>query len=657
MHDDQNRIHDDGSETTLEGVDSQSDSQTFDEGVNSQSDSETFDEGVDSQSDSQTFDMKEEDFEGLFEQSFNNIQEGEVLEGTVIDIGKEYVTVDVGYKSEGQIPLDEFKDENGQITIQRDDVIEVLLETRDDEDGEIVLSKSKADKIKVWDEIRKAYESEGTVEGKIVGRVKGGLSVDIGVPAFLPGSQIDLRPVRNMEKLIGETHRFRVLKFNRRRSNIVLSRRILLEEERAKSREETLGNLEEGIIVKGIVKNITDYGAFLDLGGVDGLLHITDMSWGRIKHPSEILQIGDELEVKVLQFDKDKERVSLGLKQTTPDPWSYIEETYPVGARLQGSVVSITDYGAFVELEKGVEGLVHVSEMSWTKRIRHPSKIVSVGDEVDVVVLNVDPERKRISLGMKQVNPNPWVTVAEKYPVGTVIQGKIRNITEFGVFIGLDEGIDGMVHVSDISWTKRIKHPGEVYKKGQEIQAIVLNIDQDNERFSLGVKQLNIDPWETIQERYPVGTRVNGKVTSVTDFGVFLEIEEGIEGLIHISELRKEKVKTASEVCEVGEVLDALVIHVDSKERKIGLSVKALEKVEEEADIQGYMANQRSFTPTIGALLKDEWLKKAKDNQNQQNADEEYSEEQTDEESRSAAVIDSTNNDEPVANSEEVPID
>ena len=629
MHDDQNRIHDDGSETTLEGVDSQSDSHTFD--------------------------MKEEDFEGLFEQSFNNIQEGEVLEGTVIDIGKEYVTVDVGYKSEGQIPLDEFKDENGLITIQRDDVIEVLLETRDDEDGEIILSKSKADKIKVWDEIRKAYENEGTVEGKIIGRVKGGLSVDIGVPAFLPGSQIDLRPVRNMEKLIGETHRFRVLKFNRRRSNIVLSRRVLLEEERAKSREETLGQLEEGINVKGIVKNITDYGAFLDLGGVDGLLHITDMSWGRIKHPSEILQIGDELEVKVLQFDKDKERVSLGLKQTTADPWSYIEETYPVGARLQGSVVSITDYGAFVELEKGVEGLVHVSEMSWTKRIRHPSKIVSVGDEVDVVVLNVDPERKRISLGMKQVNPNPWVTVAEKYPVGTVIQGKIRNITEFGVFIGLDEGIDGMVHVSDISWTKRIKHPGEVYKKGQEIQAIVLNIDQENERFSLGVKQLNIDPWETIQERYPVGTRVKGKVTSVTDFGVFLEIEEGIEGLIHISELRKEKVKTASEVCEVGEVLDALVIHVDSKERKIGLSVKALEKVEEEADIQGYMSNQRSYTPTIGALLKDEWLKKAKDNQ--KSADEDFSDEQSDDDSRSAAVIDSANNGKSVSSDKGVPID
>jgi small subunit ribosomal protein S1 len=365
--------------------------------------------------------------------------------------------------------------------------------------------------------------------------------------------------------------------------------------------------------VRGTVKNITDYGAFIDLGGVDGLLHITDMSWGRIKHPTEVLQIGDELEVKVLQYDREKERVSLGLKQTAADPWSSVEESYPVGTRLQGRVVSITDYGAFVELGKGIEGLVHVSEMSWTRRVRHPSRIVSVGDVVDVVVLSVDAERKRISLGMKQVKPNPWVTVAEKYPVGTVIQGRIRNITEFGVFIGLDEGIDGMVHVSDISWTKRIRHPGEIYKKGQEVQAIVLHIDQENERFSLGIKQLEADPWESIPNKYPVGSKVSGRVTSVTDFGVFLEIEEGIEGLIHISELRKEKVKSASEVCKEADEMEALVIHVDSKERKIGLSVKALHRKDEEADIRGYLANQRSYNPTIGAILRDELLKKARE--------------------------------------------
>jgi small subunit ribosomal protein S1 len=523
--------------------------------------------------------------------------------------------VDVGYKSEGQIPIHEFQNEEGKVNVVEGDVIEVLLESRDDDDGDIVLSKSKADKIKVWEEIRRAYENEGTVEGVIVGRVRGGLSVDIGVLAFLPGSQVDLRPVRNLEKLIGQTLRFRVLKYNRRRSNIVLSRRVLLEEERSQVRESTLQNLEEGMVVSGVVKNITDYGAFIDLGGVDGLLHITDMSWGRIKHPTEVVQIGDELQVKVLQYDREKERVSLGLKQNTPDPWSSVDEKYPVGTQLQGKVVSITDYGSFVELDKGVEGLVHVSEMSWTRRVRHPSKIVSVGDVVDVVVLSVDGARKRISLGMKQVKPNPWVTVAEKYPVGTILQGRIRNITEFGVFIGLDEGIDGMVHVSDISWTKRIRHPGEIYKRGQEVQAIVLHIDQENERFSLGIKQLEADPWESMPVRYPVGSKVQGKVTSVTDFGVFLEIEEGIEGLIHISELRKEKVKSASEVCKEGDDVEALVIHVDHRERKIGLSVKALQRKDEEADVRGYVANQRGYTPTIGAILRDELLKKARESQ------------------------------------------
>ncbi|MGQ9859807.1 MAG: 30S ribosomal protein S1 [Thermodesulfobacteriota bacterium] len=555
---------------------------------------------------------RKEEFQNLFEESLNQLQEGDLVQGRVVHVGKEHVMVDVGYKCEGQIPIQEFQGEDGAITVKEGDMIEVLLESRDDEEGEIILSKSKADKIKIWEEVRRAYEGGGWVEGRVVGRVRGGLSVDIGVLAFLPGSQVDIRPVRNLERFIGQTHRFKVLKYNRRRSNIVLSRRALLEEERALLREKTLSTLQEGMLVKGVVKNITEYGAFVDLGGVDGLLHITDMSWGRVKHPSEVVQVGQELEVKVLQFDKEKEKVSLGLKQTTQDPWISVEERYPVGSRHVGRVASVTDYGAFVEMEKGVEGLVHVSEMSWTKRLRHPSKVVSVGDEVEVVVLGVDPGRRRISLGMKQLKPNPWVTVAEKYPVGTILQGRIRNITEFGIFIGLDEGIDGMVHVSDISWTKRIRHPGEVFKKGQEVQAIVLHIDQENERFSLGIKQLEPDPWESIPVRYPVGSRVRGKVTSVTDFGVFLEIEEGIEGLIHISELRREKVKSASEVCKEGDELEAMVIHVDAKERKIGLSLKALQKRDEEADIRGYMATQRGYTPTIGALLRDELLRKVR---------------------------------------------
>lgn len=558
---------------------------------------------------------RKEEFQNLFEESLNQLQEGDLVQGRVVQVGKEHVMVDVGYKCEGQIPIQEFQGEDGAVTVREGDTIEVLLESRDDEEGVIVLSKAKADKIKVWEEVRRAYEAGGSVEGRIVGRVRGGLSVDIGVLAFLPGSQVDIRPVRNLERFIGQTYRFKVLKYNRRRSNIVLSRRVLLEEERAQSREQTLSSLQEGMLVKGVVKNITEYGAFVDLGGVDGLLHITDMSWGRVKHPSEVVQVGQELEVKVLQFDREKERVSLGLKQTMVDPWSRVEERYPIGSRHEGKVVSIADYGAFVELEKGVEGLVHVSEMSWTKRLRHPSKVVSVGDDVEVVVLGVDPGRRRISLGMKQLKPNPWVTVAEKYPVGTILQGRIRNITEFGIFIGLDEGIDGMVHVSDISWTKRIKHPGEIFKKGQEVQAIVLHIDQENERFSLGIKQLEPDPWDSIPLRYPVGSRVKGKVTSVTDFGVFLEIEEGIEGLIHISELRREKVKSASEVCKEGDELEALVIHVDSRERKIGLSLKALQRKEEEADVKGYMAAQRGYTPTIGALLRDEMLRKARESQ------------------------------------------
>lgn len=554
---------------------------------------------------------KEENFRQYFEEGMRTITEGEVIRGKIVQIGKEHVMVDIGYKSEGHIPVQEFVNEDGTLDIKEGDTVEVLLVNRGDEDGVIRLSKNKADKLKVWEEVRRAYQEEGAIEGKIVARIKGGLSVDIGLEAFLPGSQVDIRPVRSFERFIGQTFQFRVLKFNRRRNNIVLSRRALLEEEREAFRDKTLAELQEGQIVKGVVKNITEYGAFIDLGGIDGLLHITDMSWGRIKHPSEAIQAGSEIEVKILHFDRERERVSLGLKQTVPDPWSLVEEKYPVASRVTGKVVSITDYGSFVELEKGVEGLIHISEMSWTRKIRHPSRIVSEGDIIDAIVLNLDVEKRRISLGMKQVKPNPWITVAEKYPVGAKIQGRIRNITEFGVFIGLDEGIDGMVHVSDISWTKRVRHPGEIFKKGQEVQAIVLHIDKDEERFSLGIKQLEPDPWHEIPRKYPAGAVIKGRVTSLTDFGVFLEIEEGIEGLIHISELSKEKVKDPADVVKEGDIVSALVIHVDSKERKIGLSVKGVDKAAEEEAVKGYMDNQSSVSSNFGLLLGEELKKKA----------------------------------------------
>jgi len=531
----------------------------------------------------------------------------EVLRGTIIQMTDEYAMVDIGYKSEGQISLSEFADEEGNIAARVGDEVDVLLEYREDENGEIVLSKEKAAKIKVWDEISNIYKEDGVIEGRIVSKVKGGLSVDIGVQAFLPGSQVDLRPVRNLDSLIGQQFEFKILKYNKKRRNVVLSRRALLEKEREALKSETLERLEEGKVLTGIVKNITEYGVFVDLGGIDGLLHITDMSWGRVGHPSELCTIGDSIEVMVLNFDPDKERVSLGLKQLTEDPWNTVDERYPEGNRVTGRVVSLTDYGAFVELEPGIEGLIHVSEMSWTAKIRHPSKVVSVGDMVEAVVLNLNKENKRISLGMKQVEPNPWDVIGEKYPVGTTIQGKIKNITDFGLFIGIDEGIDGLVHISDLSWTKRIKHPSELYKKGEEIQAIVLNIDQDNERFSLGVKQLSPDPWEEIPNRYPVGSTVVGTVTNVTDFGLFVEIEEGIEGLVHVSEISKEKIKTPVGLFQEGQELSAKVVNIGKEERKIGLSLKRTDDEEEEkGSYYEYVDSPKAATSNLGQLLKEE---------------------------------------------------
>ena len=546
-----------------------------------------------------------DDMMDMYEESFKRFAEGEVVTGRIISVDKDYVLVDIGYKSEGQIRIHEFQDENGNLIANEGDSVDVMVEWWDEEEERVVLSKEKAAKVKVWEDIKKSFDEDQTVEGVIVNRVKGGFSVDIGVQAFLPGSQADLRPIRNLDEMVGKTFTFKILKYNRKRSNIVLSRRVILEEERDSKRSSTLDSIEDGKIVDGIVKNITEYGVFVDLGGVDGLLHITDISWGRVKHPSELFSVGDNITVKILSFDIERERVSLGMKQLTEDPWLAATEKYPIGSRVNGKVVSLTDYGSFVELEEGIEGLIHVSEMSWTRKIRHPSKVVSVGDVVDTVVLDIKPESRRISLGMKQVVPNPWDVISEKYPVGTTIEGKIKNITDFGLFIGIGEGIDGLVHISDISWIKRIKHPSELYKKGDVVQAIVLDIEKKNERFSLGIKQLEEDPWKTVAERYEVGKEITGTVTNLTDFGVFIEIEEGIEGLVHVSEISKEKIKTPIGKFSIGDVITAKVMNINSQERRIGLSIKRLEIESEQSLLSEYVNNARTKTSTFGEILRE----------------------------------------------------
>jgi small subunit ribosomal protein S1 len=549
-----------------------------------------------------------EDFATLFEASQKTggpIEEGKVVSGTVIQLTKDYAVVDIGYKSEGQVPISEFAPApGGELGVKVGDKVEVLVESRENDTGMVVLSKEKADKMRIWDEISAACERDDLVEGIIVGRVKGGLSVDIGVKAFLPGSQVDIRPVRNLDKLIGEKFKFKVIKFNKKRGNIVLSRRVLLEREREELKKETLKNLKEGAVLKGVVKNLTDYGAFIDLGGIDGLLHVTDMSWGRIGHPSEMFEVGQEVRVVVLKFDSASERVSLGLKQIQEDPWHRADEKYPVGTRVKGKIVSLTDYGAFIELEQGVEGLVHVSEMSWTKRVKHPSKLVNVGDQVEAVVLDIDPKAKRISLGMKQIEANPWTLLEDKYPIGSVIRGEVRNVTDFGVFVGVEEGIDGLVHVSDISWTERIKHPGEKFKKGDVVEAVVLNIDVENERFSLGIKQAQPDPWTTLAERHPVGSRVKGRVTKVTDFGAFVEIEPGIEGLVHVYEMKDERVENPRDVVKETDEIDVKVIDMDLQDRKVALSIKALSRDGGEDDYREYLRRQGDGRARLGDLME-----------------------------------------------------
>jgi small subunit ribosomal protein S1 len=535
----------------------------------------------------------EEDFGALFERSLKSPKAGEVVTGRIVAIGRDAVTIDIGYKSEGQIPIQEFTTRDGQLMVNEGDEIDVYFEASDQESGEIILSRHKAEQFKVWREIEKAFERDGAVEGTIVGKVKGGLKVDIGVAAFLPGSHADLRPTRNLDRYIGQRGRFAILKFNRSRGNVVVSRRAVLERERTALKSETLKVLEEGVILEGTVKNITDYGAFVDLGGIDGLLHVTDMSWGRVGHPSEVINVGDHVKVVVLKYDPERERVSLGMKQIMQDPWSTIAERLPLNARVKGKVVSLTDYGAFVEIEKGIEGLIHVSEMSWTKRVTHPSKVLEVAQEVEVQVLDIDPVNKRISLGLKQTEPNPWEMVRVNHPVGSRIHGKIKSITDFGLFVEVEENIDGLVHVSDLHWTKKVKHPSELYKKGDEVDAVVLGIDVDNERISLGVKQLAEDPWSRVPKTYPVGTRVKGTVTSVTEFGVFAEVEEGVEGLIHVSQLSTERVDKPSSLFKPGDTVEAEVTAVDPREKRIGLSIKALRKSEEREEMDAYLKRER----------------------------------------------------------------
>jgi len=551
-------------------------------------------------------DSAEISIEEMYERSLRQIQEGELITGEIIKIDEDYVLVDIGYKSEGVIPIEEFKDSDGNITAKAGDKVDVVLERKEDDEGLVILSMEKAKKIKVWDHIRDVYNNDGTIEGKVIFRVKGGLSIDMGLPAFLPGSQIDLHPIRDLDSLVGQVMEFKILKYNKRRNNIIVSRRAILEAERIKEKAKTLSLIKEGSTVKGQVKNITDYGLFVDLGGIDGLLHITDMSWGRVAHPSSMYKIGDEITIKIISFDKEKERVSLGLKQLKPDPWIEAPNKFPVGAKVMGQVVNLTDYGAFIEIEEGVEALIHISEMSWTKKARHPSQIVSIGDTVEAVVLNLDTENKRVSLGMKQIKPNPWDIIDEKYPVGTIIEGRIKNITDFGLFIGIDEEIDGLVHISDISWTKKIKHPSELYKKGDEVQAKVLSIDKDNGRFSLGIKQLNKNPWEEIPEKYKVGIKVTGKVTNITDFGIFLELEEGIEGLIHSSEITKSKSKSPLGKFQIDDVIQALVVNVSKEEKKIALSIKRLQEKEFKEIYDHYRDGmKKEVTSNFGILIKE----------------------------------------------------
>ncbi len=554
---------------------------------------------------------EEMDFESALENylpdpDFGDLEEGTIVKGKIVRIDDDHILVDVNFKSEGQIPTAEFRDATGALMVAEGDTVDVFVSRKNENEGTISLSFEKAKRMQLFDQLEGVLDKNGICTGRILKRIKGGYTVDLGgVEAFLPGSHVDLRPVPDMDALVNQDFEFRLLKINRRRSNVIVSRRVLLEEERDSKRHDLLGVLNENQIVQGRVKNITEYGVFVDLGGLDGLLHITDMSWKRIRHPKEMVTMGQELELKVLSFDRDNQKVSLGLKQLVSDPWQDITAKFPSGEKLSGKVTNLVDYGAFVELEPGVEGLVHISEMSWTRKLRHPSQMVKVGDEVDVVILGVDQDKKRISLGMKQVKPNPWELVAEKFPEGTVLEGAIKNITEFGMFIGIEDGIDGLIHVSDISWTKKIRHPSEVYQVGDMVQAKVLTVDQESEKFTLGIKQLNEDPWSYVPDKYPAGSMVEGVVTNITDFGVFVEVEEGIEGLIHVSEISNKKVKTPAEMFKEGVTIQAKVIHVSAEERRLGLSIKQMKEEEERKKPKEFRAGTtETGGQNLGDLLK-----------------------------------------------------
>lgn len=540
----------------------------------------------------------------LYEETFKNIEEGEIIRGHIIRIEPNYVVVDVGYKSEGAIPLSEFSEEELD-SIEIGNTVDVYVEQKEDGEGNIILSKEKADKRRIWKKLETLYKNGTPVNGKIVNKVKGGLSVDIGIKAFLPGSQIDIRPVRDIGKLIGERCQVRILKMDQKRGNVVVSRRAIIEDQVKKLREETLRAMEEGKLMEGYVKNITDYGVFVDLGGIDGLLHITDISWGRISHPSEVFKIGDKISVKVLKYDPETERVSLGYKQKTQDPWKNVEEKYPVKSRVRGKVISITDYGAFVSIEEGVEGLIHVSDMSWTGDVRHPSKVVSVGEEIEAVVLSIDVPERKISLGLKQTEVDPWDLIEKKYPCDSVVEGKVKNLTDFGAFVGLEDGIDGLIHVSEMSWLKHIRHPSEVVKKGQRVKARVLKVDREKQRISLGLKQLTSDPWEKeIPEKYAPGVSVKCQVIRITDFGIFVKLEEGIEGLIHVSETGIEPPVRAEDVMKIGEEIWAKVIKIEPEEKKIALSIKEYNKDVERGEVAKYMESQGGGNITLGEAAR-----------------------------------------------------
>jgi small subunit ribosomal protein S1 len=526
-----------------------------------------------------------EDMTAIYEMTIKNFEEGEVVKGRIVSIGAETVLVDIGFKSEGTISLSEFSDPDSMVV---DGEVDVLIEMVEDQDGMIVLSKTKADKIKNWAKIQERFENEELVEGKIVRQVKGGFKVDIGLDAFLPASQIARRPVGDLGQYLGQSFEFRIIKLTKRRRNVVLSRKQVLEEARSEDKAKLLASLEIGQELSGVIKNITDFGAFIDVGGIDGLLHITDMSWGRIKHPSEVSSVGDNLTVKVLNFNKEEEKISLGLKQMSPNPWSNVQDTYPLGAVVRGKVVSMTDYGAFVQLEEGVEGMVHISEMSWTKRVRHPSEIVHIGQEIDIKLLNVDAAHEKISLGLKQIGDNPWLKMKDKYPSGSIVPGLVRNLTDYGAFIQIEEGIDGLLHISDMSWTKKISHPSEVLKKGDEIEVQILNIDADHEKISLGIKQLESDPWRDVGDKYHVGDKVEATISKLVSFGAFARLDNGIEGLIHISELSKDRVNKPEEVVQPGATVTVKIISTDPATRKIGLSLKQYKDDVEKGDISQY---------------------------------------------------------------------